>query len=225
MATYPTAVKTFTTKNDGAGNIIQASHINDLQDEITAIEDGLLNGTAPVNSSRITASASQITNSTVTNLSVTTASTIAELFVTKAPPSARVFSTVSQALQSGSLVELTFESQQFVSTSAMHSTGTNPARLIPPSSGVYLVTGHAAFNDNSSGYRLLELCLNSTTTIARHTVGAGAQMTDPVISLATMYKLETTDYVVLRAFQNSGSTGSIKAGATTPTAFTLTKIR
>jgi len=70
MATYPTAVKTFTTKSDGAGNTIAASHVNDMQDEITAIEDGLLNGTAPLNSSRITAPSMQVTNSTVTNLTV-----------------------------------------------------------------------------------------------------------------------------------------------------------
>jgi hypothetical protein len=69
LAQYPNAVKTFTTKN--SGETIQASHVVDLQDEVNAIEDGLLNGTAPVNSSRITAPASQITNSTVTTLTAT----------------------------------------------------------------------------------------------------------------------------------------------------------
>jgi hypothetical protein len=69
LAQYPGAVKTFTTKN--AGDTIQPSHLNDLQDEVNAIEDGLLNGTAPIASSRITAPASQITNSTVTTLTAT----------------------------------------------------------------------------------------------------------------------------------------------------------
>lgn len=54
MASYPASVKTFTTKSDGAGNKIFASHINDLQDEVNAIESGLLNGTAPLNSSNAT---------------------------------------------------------------------------------------------------------------------------------------------------------------------------
>lgn len=40
MAQFPSAVKTFTTKN--AGDTIQPSHLNDLQDEVSAIEDGLL---------------------------------------------------------------------------------------------------------------------------------------------------------------------------------------
>jgi hypothetical protein len=66
MASYPTSVKTFTSKSDGAGNRIFASHVNDIQDEVTAIEDGLLNGTAPVNSSRATvASLSVAGNSTI----------------------------------------------------------------------------------------------------------------------------------------------------------------
>lgn len=66
MASYPTAVKTFTSKSDGAGNRIFASHVNDLQDEVTAIEDGILNGTAPVTCSRVTAATLSVAgNSTV----------------------------------------------------------------------------------------------------------------------------------------------------------------
>lgn len=48
-ASYPAAVKTFATRSNGA--TIDASHVQDLQDEVTAIEAGLLNGTAPLNSS------------------------------------------------------------------------------------------------------------------------------------------------------------------------------
>lgn len=65
MASYPTTVKTYATRNNG--DTIQAAHVNELGDEITAIEDGLLNGTAPLNSSR----------STVATLSVTGNSTLA----------------------------------------------------------------------------------------------------------------------------------------------------
>lgn len=39
-ASYPGAVKAFTTKN--LGDVVQAAHINDVQDEITAIEQALL---------------------------------------------------------------------------------------------------------------------------------------------------------------------------------------
>jgi hypothetical protein len=39
-ASYPTSVKSFTTKN--ANDVIQPSHVNDAQDEITAVETDLL---------------------------------------------------------------------------------------------------------------------------------------------------------------------------------------
>lgn len=41
-ASFPTAVKSFTTK--ASGNTVQGAHVNDLQDEITAIEQDLING-------------------------------------------------------------------------------------------------------------------------------------------------------------------------------------
>lgn len=48
-ASFPGAVKTFAARNNG--DVIQATHVGDLQDEINAIEDGYLNGKAPLNSS------------------------------------------------------------------------------------------------------------------------------------------------------------------------------
>lgn len=63
-ASYPTAVKTFATRNNG--DTIQASHIDDLQDEVTAIESGLLNGSAPISAS----------NAAFAHLSVTGDSTL-----------------------------------------------------------------------------------------------------------------------------------------------------
>jgi hypothetical protein len=43
-ASYPSSAKAFTTKVDGAGNTIQAAHVNDLQLEVTAIEQDLIAG-------------------------------------------------------------------------------------------------------------------------------------------------------------------------------------
>ena len=42
-ASYPSSVKSFTAKADSV-DIVQAAHINDIQDEVTAIEQGLVNG-------------------------------------------------------------------------------------------------------------------------------------------------------------------------------------
>jgi hypothetical protein len=41
-ASYPTAAKSFTTKS--AGDTIQPAHINDIQDEVTAVETALVTG-------------------------------------------------------------------------------------------------------------------------------------------------------------------------------------
>lgn len=41
-ASYPTAVKSFSVKLDGAGNTIYAAHPNEIQDEIVAIETELI---------------------------------------------------------------------------------------------------------------------------------------------------------------------------------------
>jgi len=64
-ASYPISVKTYTTKN--TGETIQAIFLTEMELEITAIESGLLTGTAPLNSS----------NSTMVNLSVTGGATFA----------------------------------------------------------------------------------------------------------------------------------------------------
>lgn len=62
---YPTSVQTFATHNKD--DTIEGEHVNTLQTEVNAIEDGLLNATARLNSS----------NSTVAALSVTGGSTFA----------------------------------------------------------------------------------------------------------------------------------------------------
>ncbi len=45
-AAYPAATKSFSTKTDGPSSTIFASHVNDLQDEVVAVENGLRTGIA-----------------------------------------------------------------------------------------------------------------------------------------------------------------------------------
>lgn len=68
-ASYPGSAKVFTSRS--AGQSIASAHINDLQDEVNAIESGLLGGTAPLTSS----------NATIANLTVAGGSTLATLSV------------------------------------------------------------------------------------------------------------------------------------------------
>lgn len=48
MASFPTSIKSFTSKTDGSGQIINAAHVNDIQDEVTAIETVFITGPFPI---------------------------------------------------------------------------------------------------------------------------------------------------------------------------------
>ena len=88
-ASYPGSVKSFTNKS--AGQSIEAEHINSIQDEVNAIEAGLLNGTAPLTSSRTIVGALSGGASTLASLIVSGAlqavdSTMARLTLSSAAP-------------------------------------------------------------------------------------------------------------------------------------------
>lgn len=219
-ASYPNAVKTYTTKSDGAGNRIQADHVNALQDEVTAIEDGLLNGTAPVNSSRITAPASQITNSTVTNATITNATitncTVANLTFSSPGDAVRVALAADLQIADATPVEVSWVTQVWAVGSTLHSTATNPTRFKAPSSGLYSLHAFAQFGDAASSRENMVTLIKNSTTVLAHSRVRGSSG-GPAISVSAIeYMASTTDYVEVRV-QHSGSTSrvlSTMAGAT-----------
>ena len=80
MASFPGSVKSFATRS--AGQTIQPAHVNDIQDEVNAIEDGYINGTAHLNSSHSTVAALSVSGgSTLASLTVSGGSTLASLSV------------------------------------------------------------------------------------------------------------------------------------------------
>lgn len=222
MPSFPASVKSFTTKLDGAGNPINAAHVNDLQDEVNAIEAGYLNGSARLNSSA----------STVASLSVIGDSTLATLYVTTPPPHARVNASTALQLANGTHTPVSFNVDRFLSVTSMHSTTTNPTRLIAPSSGVYLMTGDVACSTipgANESVLLAQIRLNGTTLLARQAFSlANSSQTNQRQNVATIYNLAANDYVELVMFQNSGSSGSVIVGTSTDAStpeFSLVKIR
>lgn len=221
-ASYPNAVKTYTTKSDGAGNRVQADHINALQDEVTAIEDGLLNGTAPINSSRITAPALQVTNSTVTNATITNATitncTVASLTFSSPGDAVRVGLGADQEIAAATPTIVNWTAQVWAVGSTLHSTATNPSRLKAPSSGLYTLHVFTQFGSTSESTANLTLTLlkNSTTVLA-HAAQRNANQSLAALSVSALeYMASTTDYVEARVFYG-GSTSRIystMAGAT-----------
>lgn len=142
---YPTSV--FSPASRSNGQTIDASHVNDVQAELTAIENALL-GT--------------ITHS----LNVSGASTFTIRPVTPPPQAALVFLESTGAMGSSAESTLAFTGQAFLTNSSMHSTTTNPSRLTPQSTGIYRITAQAQLSSNAStGSRALVLD-DSTGNIA-----------------------------------------------------------
>ena len=159
MASFPTSVKSFTTKN--TGDVIQAAHVNDLQDEVNAIEAGYRNGTAPLNAAGSTVTSLVVSGgSTLATLSLSGASTFATRPVEPPPDVARVKLDAVLDLTNNTTLAVSWTGQTFAINSSMHSTGTNPMRLTPQSTGVYVVlagvglsANHAAA-DSTANFRL-----------------------------------------------------------------------
>jgi hypothetical protein len=197
-ASYPTSVYSPASKN--TGDIIQAAHVNDLQAEVTAIEGGLLNGTAPLNSS----------GSTMVTLNVT--GLVAGIF-----PCCRVINSATQAVASGAYTGLNWDGESYDSQ-GMHSTSVNSSRItFTASTGLYLVGAQVEWSAGSTGgQRIVKIMQNDTLNIAAQRIpiqdadagGGGAQNV-----VAHVVAASTTDYVTVRVLQDSGSTQSIAVGA------------
>src|SRR3990167_1531178 len=106
---YPTSV--FAPASRSNGQTIDAAHVNDLQAEVTAIENALL-GT--------------ITHS----VNVSGASTFSIRPVAPPPDAARVGSTIV-GLTLNTTLAISWTVQPILTNSSMHSTTTNPERLTP----------------------------------------------------------------------------------------------
>lgn len=205
MASYPTSVKTFASRN--AGDTIQPSHVNDLQDEVNALEAGLLNGTANLNSS----------NTTVTNLNVTGKSTFvgqvtfgstftfSTAVTADAQPRCRVFYSSTQVLANNSEAALTFDSEDF-DIGGLHSTASNPTRITIQSTGVWMFGATCHFASAVANMRL-RFRKNGATVVGSAGgifPGGGAEVYAERTVIDQM--TSTGDYMEVLAFQNGGST-------------------
>lgn len=190
-ASYPTSIKSFTTKN--TGDAIQAAHINDLQDEVAAIEQGLLGGTAPLNSSNSTLATLSVTGgSTLATLQVGGNSTIAgtltvtTIISTSVSPSAvtsacRVYSSaVTQYANASSWTRLAMDVREYDLSSEYDST---TFTFTPKSSGYYSVTARHRNLTGAIGIVYGGLWVNDTL-VCWGVAMAGAGQTDATPTLS-----------------------------------------
>lgn len=201
MASFPGAVKSFTSKN--SGDVIQGSHVNDLQDEVAAIEDSYVNGTGRLNSS----------NSTLATLSVSGASTFAARPFTPPPQMAVVYQESSLAVSSVASTQ-TWTAQLILTNSSMHSTTTNPERLIPQSTGVYHAQAQYALGGVTDTDVLAQITIEDSSQTP---VAISRLMATTVVSgytfLASGYKrFDAVGGYLTARFTRGASTMSLSSG-------------
>lgn len=220
MASFPTSVWAPATRN--VGDTIGAAFFNDPDAEIVAIEDGYLNGKAPLNSS----------NSTLANLSVTGGSTFAggatfngsmtfsTLVFAPNQPTCWVFHATTQSIPDQAETAVTFNSED-KDNASIHSTSATPTRLTVPagSSGTYIVHGRVSFAASAAASNIFRIALKKNASsyvevvqqVVTGGVGAG-----PTIAVAGQTFLDGTGYMELYAYQQQiGSTGALNIGSAT----------
>lgn len=180
MANYPNSAPSFGNKSNG--QVIDASHINSLQDEVVAIGGGLLNGTAPVTSSNVTA---------------------AQISAT-AQPNARCFNSVAQSLPSSGTTALTWDSEDF-DVGGVHSTAATPTRFTVPagSSGLWLVTVSASPLTQVAARFALEIWKNSSLAQKGMDVSVSTNSGNIVtLGASALLRLNVADYVEARMYHS-----------------------
>lgn len=200
MANFPNSVTVYATKNPG--DTIPSADWDSFGAEITAIEDGLINGTAPINSSNAT-----FNNVTVNgSLSVGAATGRTACTLTH---------STNQNVNTGSVTGLNFDTESS-DPGSMHSTGSNSSRINFPAPGTYLIGGFVAWNNGSTAgtFRQLLIRVNDVTgivgTISPPSPNVGAPLNQSVNTLYT--PASTNEYATLLVQQDSGSTMSISSG-------------
>lgn len=227
MPSFPGSV--FAPANRANGQTIDASHMNGVQDEIVAIEDGYRNATAPLNSS----------NSTMANLSVSAGSTFTSVNVTgrfqvnggctiastggaifdvrpfMPPPEMALLNIGSTLAVTGTTAAISWITETLVTNSSMHSTGTNPSRVIPQSTGVYAITAQIAFERNDSGYREIVIEDSSAGIFALKYLGPSTNNTLHIAHMTGFKRFDVTGgYVRVVVSQGAASTMSLNQANT-----------
>lgn len=200
MANFPNSVTVYATKNPG--DTIPSADWDSFAAEITAIEDGLINGTAPINSSNAT-----FNNVTVNgSLSVGAATGRTACTLTH---------STNQNVNTGTITGLNFDTESS-DPGSMHSTGSNSSRINFPVAGTYLVGAYVSWAAGSTAgtIRQLFIRVNDATGVVASQVGPipsnAAALQQNVTALYT--PASTTEYATVCVQQDSGSTMSISSG-------------
>lgn len=126
-------------------------------------------------------------------------------------PMARAMHSANQAIATGTVTVLAFDSETF-DTDTIHDTVTNNSRLTAKTAGRYRITASAEFAANATGVRSLLLRTNGTTTTigAVRVPNAGAADVT-IVECTTTWTFSVNDYVEVFAYQTSGGNLNVNA--------------
>jgi hypothetical protein len=214
-AAYPTSNPSFSTK--ATNDVIAASHINGLQDEIIAIGTALrtslqhhllfTDATFDIGASGATRPRDLFLSR---NLVIGGTFTPAGVLTAAAQPRAHVQNNGAQSVPTGTVTALTFDTET-TDVGAMYASGT-PTRLTIPAGGdgLYLVHAWTNFVANATGYRQVLLKKNGVTfqTAASAPVSSAAVATQ--LHAHLLVSAVAGDYFEVFVVQSSG--GNLNVG-------------
>jgi hypothetical protein len=125
----------------------------------------------------------------------------------------RVTKSASQSTSSSADTVLTFDTETF-DVDGYHDNSTNNSRITIPTgkTGYFLINGQVSWGANATGVRLMDIYKNGTTRLARNEDGNNGGSYNKVSQASTIVYLSATDYVELRAFQESGGNLNVNSG-------------
>lgn len=189
MASYPGGIFSATTKN--TNDVIQGAHVNNLQDEVTAVETGLLSGlqhALTISTGGLTVSTGSVNvggPSSLTTLNVTGGSTLNTLSVSGGStfagavtfsanvdmssaaglivPACSLSHSSTQAISSNTWVGLNWDTEKW-DNAGMHSTSANSSRItFAASTGLYHVVATVPFSSMAAGDGSARLMVNDSS--------------------------------------------------------------
>ena len=209
---YPTGVFAPATRSNG--QTIDAGHVNDVQAELTAIENALLGTiTHSLNvSGNSTLAAAQIANSTLVNAQI--ANSTFSVRPTMPPPHAvKVVRASSVTLGSSAASTVVWDTQEFITNSSMHSLASDQERLIPQSTGLYECIAQLNYSFNSTGYRGLSIRDSSNGVVGSVRVHASTSE-EMFVQAAGVKRFDVLGgYLVVTTLSSGASTLSLTNAA------------
>jgi hypothetical protein len=136
-----------------------------------------------------------------------------------------LYISAGQSIANTSIDTLTWTAEQY-DPIGMHSTVTNPERVIAPMAGLYRVTVRVRYLANATGVRMCRVTKNGTTNVIwEENTNPPSDGTSPsTLNLSFTVQLAAADYLIARCYQTSGGALSVEGAQAPGTIFQMERI-